>query len=491
MKKKFPTLSVCMIVKDEEENLPTLLASIKGLANEVIVVDTGSKDDTVRIARDFGARVYHFPWRDDFSAARNESLKHATKDFILWLDGDDEVKRGEHQKIRAHLRRHPGTGAYLRTYVEGEGQAQQLRILPNHRGIRFEGRIHEQAIHCLEAKGIPAYRCDAAIIHHGYEKPGALVEKLRRNRKILEEELDERPGDVNTIFFLARTCLGLGETDEALVHLDAVIERGKDDHSARAQTAFNLALLDKGQILAALGRVEEALSVLSYGKSLFPGFALIRYLLGKVRFERKEYGEAFGELLPLKDETFEGETTPIDVSHMRKWLHRSLGVSALFVDNFAVAEECFVRAIEGEPSDRAAYHHLAVARERKGDVEGAIAACRLGLERVGDDGYLTKRLFFLLLKKEAFGQALECYESMNGGSMDVDALSGRFLLSCRALDAAGIQSYYRLLQGKLSIEPLDFPQNLQVTKNRLKESSEVRSLELFDSAIAFLLAQTP
>jgi hypothetical protein len=75
--------------------------------------------------------------------------------------------------------------------------------------------------------------------------------------------------------------------------------------------------------------------------------------------------------------------------------------------------------------------------------------------------------------------------------MDVDALSGRFLLSCRALDAAGIQSYYRLLQGKLSIEPLDFPQNLQVTKNRLKESSEVRSLELFDSAIAFLLAQTP
>ena len=108
MKKKFPSLSVCMIVKDEEENLPRLLTSIKGLADEVIVVDTGSKDNTVRIAKDFGAKVYHFPWCDDFSAARNESLKYATKDFILWLDGDDEVKETEHHKIRAHLRETSG-----------------------------------------------------------------------------------------------------------------------------------------------------------------------------------------------------------------------------------------------------------------------------------------------------------------------------------------------------------------------------------------------
>jgi tetratricopeptide (TPR) repeat protein len=478
-----------MIVKDEEKNLPRLLASIKGLADEVIIVDTGSKDETVRIARDFGAKVYHFPWRDDFSAARNESLKHATKDFILWLDGDDELKMEEHHKIRAHLRKHPGAGAHLRTYVEREGQALQLRIFPNHRGISFEGRIHEQAIGSLEAKGIPVYTCNAVVLHHGYEKPGALPEKLARNKKILEEELADRTGDLNTMFFLARTCLGLGEPESALVHLDAIIDRGKEDPAARTQTIFNLALLDKGTILSLLGRVEEALSVLSYGKSLFPTFALIRFLLGKLHFERKEYRESFDELLSLKDETFERETTPINVPEMKQWLYRALGVSALFTHNFAVAEECFLTAIESDPSNRAAYHHLALTRERKGDVEGAIAACRLAMERGDDGAYLKKRLFLLLVKREDFGQALECYDTLNGGRADVDALSGRFLLSCRALDAAGIQFYYRLLQEGLSIDPLDFPQNLQATQDRLKKSNEPRSGELFGAAIAFLISQ--
>jgi tetratricopeptide (TPR) repeat protein len=491
MKKKFPSLSVCTIVKDEEENLPRLLASIEGLADEVIVVDTGSKDDTVGIATRSGAKVYHFTWCDDFSAARNESLKHATKDFILWLDGDDELKKAEHHTIRAHLRKHPGAGIYLHTCVDGENEALQLRIFPNHRGIRFEGRIHEQAIRFLEAKGIPTSICNATVLHHGYEKQGALPEKLRRNRQILEEELNERPGDLNTTFFLARTYLGLGEPESALTYLDAIIDRGKEDPLARAQGLFQLAFHDKGSILAQLGRVEEAMSILSYGKSLFPEFVLLPFLLGKLRFERKEYKEAFYELLPLKEETFEKERTPINVPEMKKWLYRGLGVSALFKDDFTVAEECFLRAIENDPSDRAAYHHLALTRERRGDVEGAMAACRLGMERVDDDATLRKRLFFLLLKREDFGQALECYESMNGGRMDVDALSGRFLLSCRALEATEIQLYYRLLQEKLSIAPLVFPQNIQVTKNRLRESNDLRPTEFFDAAIAFLLAQTP
>ena len=489
MKKKFPSISVCMIVKDEEGNLPRLLASIKGLADEVIVVDTGSKDATVRIAAEFGAKVYHFPWCDDFSAARNESLKHATKDFILWLDGDDELRKEEHHNIRVHLRKYPDAGAYLRTYVEGQGQAMQLRIFPNHRGINFEGRVHEQVIQVLEAKGIPVYACNAAVIHHGYEELGSLEEKLRRNRVILEREMAERPGDLNVPFFLARTCGGLGEMELALSYLDTVINRGKEDPAVARQAVFRLAFLEKGQILGLLGRVEEALSVLIHSKSLFPQSALIRFVLGKLRFERKEYREAYEELVTLKDETFQKETTPINVPYMKKWLYRALGVSALFVEDFAVAEECFTAGIEGDPSDRAAYHHLAVTRERKGDLEGAIAACRLGLERANDDVYLRKRLFFLLLKKEAFSQALDYYETLDGEKLDIDALSGRFFLSCRALDGPGIQLYYRLLQEKLSIGPLSFPQNIQVTKSSLRTSSEPRSAELFDAALAFLTAQ--
>ena len=86
---KEPTLSVCMIVKDEEETLPICLKSIKDIADEIIVVDTGSKDKTVEVAKSFGAKVYFFKWINDFSAARNESLKYATSDWLLVLDADE------------------------------------------------------------------------------------------------------------------------------------------------------------------------------------------------------------------------------------------------------------------------------------------------------------------------------------------------------------------------------------------------------------------
>ena len=82
-----------MIVKDEENYLEQCLSSAKGLADEIIIVDTGSKDKTKEIAKKFNAKVFDFKWNDDFSAARNESLKHATKDWILVLDADESLSK--------------------------------------------------------------------------------------------------------------------------------------------------------------------------------------------------------------------------------------------------------------------------------------------------------------------------------------------------------------------------------------------------------------
>ena len=86
-----PRLSVCMIVRDEERNLPRCLKSVKSIADEIIVVDTGSQDNTVLVAKELGADVYYFEWCDDFAAARNESLKHATGDWIFQIDADEEL----------------------------------------------------------------------------------------------------------------------------------------------------------------------------------------------------------------------------------------------------------------------------------------------------------------------------------------------------------------------------------------------------------------
>ena len=88
---KIPTISLCMIVKNEEENLPNALNSVKDVVDEIIIVDTGSTDNTIEIAKSFGAKVYYYEWNDDFASARNEALKHATCEWILSMDADDEM----------------------------------------------------------------------------------------------------------------------------------------------------------------------------------------------------------------------------------------------------------------------------------------------------------------------------------------------------------------------------------------------------------------
>ena len=84
-------ISLCMIVRDERETLARCLDSVKEAVDEIIIVDTGSKDETREIARRYTPHVYDFSWKDDFSAARNESFAHATRDFLMWLDADDVV----------------------------------------------------------------------------------------------------------------------------------------------------------------------------------------------------------------------------------------------------------------------------------------------------------------------------------------------------------------------------------------------------------------
>ena len=87
------TLSLCMIVRDEDEYISQCLGSIKSIVDEIIIIDTGSIDNTIEIAKKFGAKVISHKWKDDFSEARNISLKNATKEWILVLDGDEEISK--------------------------------------------------------------------------------------------------------------------------------------------------------------------------------------------------------------------------------------------------------------------------------------------------------------------------------------------------------------------------------------------------------------
>jgi tetratricopeptide (TPR) repeat protein len=289
-----PTLSLCLVTRDEAKNLPRVIESVRGLATEVIVVDTGSTDDTLRVARRLKARVESIPWEDDFAAARNHSLQLATGDWILVLDADDELLRESVPALAAWLRQSPAAdvvGLYRR-YPHPEMQRDSVSVQPrlfrNRRSLRFVGAIHEQLADEHGQPAQPDVTLTATIYHHGaIDGPGATQRRRVRNRRILERVLEADPEDTRARFYLGLTLYEGEAWREAAPHLEAVVRRNEAgcDFAPKAYACLANALLNdhrpfdaetvlqeglhrfphhpelwfcRGLLLDSLGRLEEA-----------------------------------------------------------------------------------------------------------------------------------------------------------------------------------------------------------------------------------------
>jgi FkbM family methyltransferase len=205
-----PRLSVCLIAKNEERFLNGCLQSIRGLADQLILVDTGSTDRTVEIARNHGAEVHFRAWDNDFSAARNAALLHARGDWVLILDADEEVSTAHHAALRALLTR-PNVIAYRLPLVdvgrEGDGVSQVPRLFRNAPQQFYVSRIHEQVYASLELNrekwSMENLFGDAQLIHHGYQAEVVKSrDKIQRNIRLLEQANEEYPNDVNLLMNL-------------------------------------------------------------------------------------------------------------------------------------------------------------------------------------------------------------------------------------------------------------------------------------------------
>jgi tetratricopeptide (TPR) repeat protein len=437
-----------MIVKNEAQNIGPCIRSVKAAIDEIIVVDTGSTDNTKEIARQLGAKVYDFPWCDDFGAARNESIRHATKDYILWLDADDRMDKSDVKKIgnlKKMLDPKKDKAYYLvinsQSPVDGETLFQQLRIFPNIKGAAFEGRIHEQIFHILGAMGVQFVKTDIVIRHIGYQDASTVVKKAERNLKIIEKELETNPDHLILHYNAARTLSGIGRHAEAVCH----IKRVTDDENIKENDKpfFLAAALLLGKHHTDVGQYEEAVSVYRDLASDSEENGLIHYCLGQALYLVKDYHGAIDELqrsllLPIevslfptnlegvcyyqyytlgecysaigeKDRAKEMFQESLNFSSDHQKSLAALGLRALENQQYEEAIQYYERAIqEGIVSDQI-YSNLGLSYRKLGRSAEAEKAFLKALEVNPQRTEALTNLGHLYHQKKEYSKAIDCF----------------------------------------------------------------------------------
>jgi GT2 family glycosyltransferase/tetratricopeptide (TPR) repeat protein/SAM-dependent methyltransferase len=292
-------LSLCMIARDNARTIGPALTSTRPYVDEMIVVDTGSTDGTPAIAARLGARVFHFPWCDDFSAARNESLKHARGRMIVWIDSDDTISPENGRKLRELAARPPEPnvlGYVLQVHCPGPGDDGQadvtvvdhVKLFPNRPDLRFEGRIHEQLLPAIRRAGGDVAFTDIFLTHTGYDhSPEGQKKKLERDLRILGKELAERPEHPFTLFNLGMTYADAKDFPRSVDSLRRSAARSGPDESQLRKT-FALLVYCLGQ----LGKSDEAWEASEQGLNLFPDDAELRFRRAILLQEQGRLGEA-------------------------------------------------------------------------------------------------------------------------------------------------------------------------------------------------------
>lgn len=195
------SISLAMIVKNEENNLEECLNSIKDFVDEIVIVDTGSTDITKKIALKYTKNIYDFVWCDDFSKARNFSLEKCTSDWILVMDADDRLIQGNKGSINDFIKYNENKiglieriSKYYANNEENYSREYEARIFK--RGLFYKGEIHEQINSTMKRE-----KTDIIFSHSGYEKN----DKSERNIKILLKMLEDNNEDEYVIYQIART----------------------------------------------------------------------------------------------------------------------------------------------------------------------------------------------------------------------------------------------------------------------------------------------
>jgi tetratricopeptide (TPR) repeat protein len=376
-----PTVALCMIVKNEASNLPRCLASTRPWVDDTVVVDTGSTDGTQDVARAHGARVVEWPWRDDFAAARNESLRHATADWILVLDADEALADGAGDALRETLHQAPDdVCAYLVKIVcprDGDGGLTRLnwfpRLFRNLPGVRFEGLIHEQVIGTLP-RGGRVERAAIEVLHSGYARTAdEMAAKARRNLRLLERQLRDEPTYAPGWFQLAETHVLVGDLDAAVDGYRRCLRLMEHSRLALPPGVIAVAFQNLGAALLARGDRTEGLASIEAALDIVPDLAPAHVHLGNEAMARQDWTAAEGHFAAaLEAAERAGDAGEYEIS---PWLiHFLRGCARGRQERYVEARASFEAALALSPRHPESLWLLALMCANTGDWSGCVEA---------------------------------------------------------------------------------------------------------------------
>jgi glycosyltransferase involved in cell wall biosynthesis len=406
-----PTVSLCMIVKNEEDNLAACLGPVADLVDEMIVVDTGSADRTKEIAAQLGARVFDFPWVDSFAAARNESLRHASGDWIFWMDADDRVVADNREKLRAvfanlsdeniaHVMKCacvPQERGGTTTVVD------HVRLFRNRPDLRWEYRVHEQILPALRRTGVEVRWSDVVIQHVGYQDPALRGRKLERDIRLLRLEDAERPDDPFTLFNLGSVYQELGRVAEAVPLFKRSLERS---HPTDSIVRKLYALLSQSHRY--LGEKELALAAALKGREFYPNDVELLFHEGLSRRELHDNAGAEAGWLKLLESRTSEHFASVDAGIAGYKARHNLAVLYQETGRHAEAEKQWRLALAEQPTflpAKVGLGDVMIAQERWTELQ-SLARDVEGMDRVAA---VSLRVRAYLARKE-FAEARQVCE---------------------------------------------------------------------------------
>ena len=348
-----PTISLCMIVKNEEESLEQCLESVRGLVDEIIIVDTGSTDKTIEIAKRFGAKIFEHRWNNDFSEARNFSISKATKDWILFIDADEVIAKEDHIKIKGLTSNNEIMGYFMiqRNYINdsttlGWVTAKDdcypekkdftgylpnpiLRLFQNKKEIQFKNKVHESVGESIYAMDGRVKNSNIPLHHYGKANVQRLKEKGEMYTEIGKGKITEDQDEAKWYFELGVQHQELNQFEQASYYFKKAIE---------LNPGYTKAHINYGGNLIKQNKLADAFKVLKLAVRMNPKCA--------------EAYNNLGIILAKKGRTHESTLLfqkAIELNPDYASAYKNLGISYNSLKRFDEAQSALRKAVELNP----------------------------------------------------------------------------------------------------------------------------------------------